>query len=504
MSVQTRTTALQNEIVRLYCTFEYNGRLTNPASQPLVEIIDTDGVTILDTVQAQMEHTGIWYADWYVPANLPLGSYYDRWTFQWASTSSVSELTMTFTVYGLESYINFLSSAISHSISDRVAQLMKDLSNDFIYECMHIPVYFEQAMRIQQENQAKRVKQYYYFILDADKYEVSADAVYFNNGQRFTVWQSLIPFYSSSSSSTSSSSSDSVGNITSSSTSSSSSSVDSPSSSSSSSSSSTSSHSLSSIDSSSSSSIDSSSTSSAPPATTTTTTTPWVYKPTLTCVGTGAPTSSGVLTKISGTGPTTITFTSYTSKTSRFSTIYSLAYNNWNRDPRPIARVNNRLVDDGWFVDWNGKVYFDGIMAPEDGVNMAYNFAYFSEEEILAFLGLGLQIMNATPPASIVYNSLNTMPGEWNAPVLLYAAITALKRLVFGLNFQEKMIIFGEPEQARQTIGTFQQLYQEYNTLWLEIKKNAKTQKLYGMAQISMPEYTLPGGRSRWFRYMFK
>ena len=27
MSVQTRTTAIQNEIVRLYCTFEYDGLL---------------------------------------------------------------------------------------------------------------------------------------------------------------------------------------------------------------------------------------------------------------------------------------------------------------------------------------------------------------------------------------------------------------------------------------------------------------------------------------------
>jgi hypothetical protein len=57
------------------------------------------------------------------------------------------------------------------------------------------------------------------------------------------------------------------------------------------------------------------------------------------------------------------------------------------------------------------------------------------------------------------------------------------------------MIIFGEPEQARQAIASFQQLYQDYNTLWLEIKKNAKTQKLYGMAQYVTPEYTLPGGR---------
>ena len=478
MSFQSRTTALQNEVVRLYCQFEYNGRLMNPAGQPLVEIIDTDGVTVLDTVIAQNEYNGVYYADWYVPANLPLGSYYDRWTFQWSNSTGVTEQNMLFTVHGLESYINFISPAISHSISQRAAQLMKDLSNEFIYEAMHIPVYWEQAMRVQQENQAKRVKQYYYIVLDADKYEVSEGAVYFNNGQKFTVWQSIVPFYSTSSSESSSSSSESISTSSSSSISDSLSSLSSESSLSSSSS-----------------SIDSLS-SSSEIVTTTTTTTQWVYQPTLTTVGTGNPSTSGTLTKISGNGPTTINFVSYTAKTSRFSTVYSLAYKHqWNKDPRPIVRVNNRIVDDGWIVDWNGRIYFDGLMAPEDSVNMTYNFAYFSDEEILSFLYLGLQIMNSQPPASVVYTTLDSMPGEWNAPVLLYAAITALKRLIFGLNFQEKMVIFGEPDQARQAIASFQQLYQDYSTIWQETAKNAKTRKLYGMSQISVPEYTLPGGR---------
>jgi hypothetical protein len=489
MSIQTRTTALQNEVVRLYCQFFSNGNLRNPAAQPLVEIIDTDGVTVIDTVIAQQEHVGIFYADWYVPANLPLGNYYDKWTFQWDGYSSVTEMTMLFSVYSLDSYINFISPAVSHIVSDRVVQLMKNLSNDFIYESMHIPVYWEQVQRIQQENQQKRTSKYYYFILDSDYYTVDKEAIYFHNGQKYTVWQELVPSHSSSSYSSDSDTS-------------SSSSINSQSSNSSNSSSS--SFSISS----SSSSIDSSSSSSEDiVTTTTTTTTEWVYQPTLTCVGTGNPLSSGVLTKVSGTGPATITFTSYTSKTSKFSTIYSAAYPNWVRDPRPITRVNNRIVDDGWHVDWNGKIYFDGIMAPEDSVNVSYQFAYFSDEEILSFLNLSLQIMNSTPPASIVYSNLNNMPIEWNAPVLLYAAVTALKRLIFGLNFREKAVIFTRPDDpnaAQQAIQNFKDLYTDYSTLWTEVSKNAKTRKLYGMAMYVTPEYSLPSGRSRWFRYMYK
>jgi len=489
MSVQTRDTALQNEVVRLYFTFEKDGRLANPAGQPLVEIIDSDGVTVLDSLNAQLESTGVFYVDWFVPENLPLGGYYDRWTFQWTSGSSVSEHVILFTVHSFDSYVNFISPAISHNISQRVIQLMKDLSNDFIYEAMHIPIYWEQAMRIQQENQEKRVEKYYYFTLDNDWYNVSSEAVYFNNNQRFKVWQDLVPYHSSSSSSSYSSGDNSTSSN--SSGSSSSSSFDS------SSTSSQSSESVGNVSSSSSSAV----------ATTTTTTTDWSYKPTLTVVGTGAPEASGVLVKISGDGPDSIPFIAVEAKQSMFSTVYDLAYQNWNKDWRPKVRLNNRLVDDGWVVDYNGRIFFDGLMAPEDSVNLMYKFAYFSDEEILSFLDFGLQMMNSVPPSSVTYMNLMTMPIEWNAPVLLYAAILALKRLIFGLNFQEKRVIFTSPEYPdgyKDAIQNFKDLYTDYNTLWMEVKKDAKTRKLPGMALYVTPEYTLPGGRSRWFRYLYK
>ena len=493
MSVQTRTTALQNEIVRLYCTFEKDGRLANPAAQPLIEILDTDGATILETVQGQMEHTGVWYADWYVPANLPVGNYYDRWTFQWDASSGITELVQTFNVYSLDSYINFISPGITYDTSDRVFQLVKDLANEFIYEAQHIPIYWEQAMRIQQENQRKRVKNYYYFTLDSDIYSATEGASYFNNGQKFTVLRTLVPTDSSSSSG----SSESAGNVSSSSSSTSSIDSSSSGSSDSSSSSSASSESLG--------NFSSSSSSEDIPVTTTTTT--WVNKTILGCVGTGAPTNSGTLTKVSGTGDSTIVFLSYTSQMSRLSTIYSLAYPNWNRDPRPIVRLNNRVIDDGWYVDWNGRVYFDRLMAPEDTVYMAYNFAYFKDEELMAFLDFGLKMMNTVPPASTSYGSLATMPFEWDAPVLLFAAMQGLRRLIFGLNFQEKFVIFARPENleaTQQVIQNMKDLLTQYEALWLEVKKDVKTRRLPGIAQYVTPEYTLPGGRSRWFRYLYK
>jgi len=458
MSIQTRTTAIQDEIVRLYFQFQKDGVLSTPDGQPSVEIIDTDGVTILDSITPQREHEGVYFVDYYVPANLPLGSYYDRWTYQWTNVTGVVETTNIFSVHSLDTYINFISDATDLNVSDRVSQLMRDLTNDFIYEAQHIPVYREQGMRIQQEDQQKRIKHYYYFDISNTCTWASEGTVYYeaSSGNRFTVFQDMEDTCSSSSSESQ----------------------------------------LNSSSSESSSSTSSNSSSSSENA-------DWTPQITLTCVGNRNPPTSGTLTKVSGEGSDTLTYGAFTTKTSNYSTVYGFAYKEWNQEPRPIVYVNNRIVDDGWHVDYNGKIYFDTLMAPEDSVNVSYNFAYFSPEEIAGFLRAGLQMMNATPPASWKYRNLINAPWDWDAGIILYAAVLALKRLLFGLNFQEKRLIYGDPEQISVAMGNFQDLYKQYYELWNEIREDIKKQ-LPNISQYVTPEYTLPGGRSRWFRYLYK
>jgi len=494
MSTQSRSGALQDELVRLYSRFISDGVLANPAGQPMVEILDCDGVTVLDTVAAQIESTGVYYVEWYVPANLPLGEYYDRWTFQWSGDSSVQEMVNVFSVFALDSYINFLSQGKSLNVSNRARQLMNDLSNLFIYEVQHKPVYWEQGRRIRQEDQHKRKKTTYYFELDSEHYHAYEGDVYFHNGQKFTVSKELLNNSSSSSITSSSSSIDS----------SSSESVVSGSSSSSSSDSSFSSSS--SLDSSSSTSSSSTSQDleydSDPP---------YVEKVLLTTIGTGDPKATGTLSLVTGSGTSEISFIGVAKKEGTFSTIFDFAFKNWNQDPRPIVRLNNtRIVDDGWHADYQGKIYLDRLMAPEDYINVSYNFAYFSEEELLSFLTFGLRMMNTVPPASQQYNNLNTAPLSWDAPILMWAAATALKRIIFGLGCQEKQIVFGGPDNinsedaARAFQETLKGLYADYLEFYKESSENVKTKRLPGMAIAVQPEYTLPGGRSRWFRYLFK
>jgi len=364
MAVLSRVNAVQGEYVRLYCTFERDGNLSDPVIPVTVTIVSKnyysessstssstdyssssqtesssstwqDNTTSFGPLLAKREAQGIWYVDWFVPFSLPVGSYYDIWTFKWDSNTPV-EAVFEFDVHPA-GQVNFWSSpAIVNQISDNVLAMIRDLSNDFIYEAQHIPVYWEQAYRTE----------------DVD----------------------------------------------------------------------------------------------------------------------------------------TVT----------------TAYGNWNRDFKPLVRKNNRLVTD-WVVDYNGRIRFNSSLDPEDTVYVTYKFAYFSSEEMLDFLMAGLYAMNGTPPASETYMGLGGMPFVWVYGVLLYAAMTAFQRLVFGLAWQERAIIYGEtPELQQRAMDNIAKIYADYNETWKEWAKNIKSRKLPGISMIVTPEYTLPGGRSRWFRYMYK
>ena len=377
MSLQNRTTAVQGEYVRLYCRFIQDGILFDPMTPPTVFITDNSyyqessssssfsssssrssqswawdsstssfsssmssdnnpGIGFGPFV-AQKENTGVWFVDWLVPDNLPVGMYFDVWKYQWTLDIKSKTEIFEINVSKFDTIINSNSPALVSRVGDIVYGMVNDLANNFIYEAMHIPIYWEQGYRV---------------------------------GNRKT---------------------------------------------------------------------------------------------------------------------------------------FNFAYKNWNQDPKPIVRINQRIYPAGWMPNYDGSIFFEKNLDPEDMVYAQYNFRYFSDEEILDFLNMGLYAMNATPPASENYTNINSAPFIWRFGIILYAAIRAMQRLVFGLNFQERAIIFAEkPELVQNAINNFKQLYSDYNALWLEVKKDVKTLKLPGIGQISVPEYTLPGGRSRWFRYMYK
>jgi len=362
MRVQTRETALQGEYVRLYARFIKDGQLADPWQAPSVFItgneyyqesssestdettntsdLPTDGIGT-GPFSALRESTGVWYVDWFVPVNQPVGWMYDVWTLGWTIDDKVEQKIFQFEVHAADNFINWVSPNIVHEIGPVGASMLYDLQNIFLYEAQHIPVYREQGIRVKSEKN---------------------------------------------------------------------------------------------------------------------------------------------LTK----------FNFFCNRT-------------WNDSPAPLVYQNNRILDTGWYADYKANVYFDVPRDPEDIIESSYQFRYFTDEELMQFLLMGLYQMNSIPPSSQTYTNVASAPWPWRACILLYAAIMGLRRIVLGMNFQEKSLIFGEDwAMVQQKIDNLKALYAEYLEEWKEQAKNVKTMRLPGIGQISLPEYTLPGGRSRWFRYLYK
>jgi len=184
-------------------------------------------------------------------------------------------------------------------------------------------------------------------------------------------------------------------------------------------------------------------------------------------------------------------------------TTYKTNFPRLNQSSGVKVYRNQELVENGFSIDFfKGKIIFDNPNTEYDIINIDYNFRWFSDPQLMAFLNNGVQRLNISPPVS--YHSLLRLPERF-IPCILYAAtIDALRELMLSLQFQEPQIIFGGSEKSQNVFSSFDTLkknYEESLKTMLEAKKLGPYTGLTRM--VVVPEYTLPGGRSRYFRYLF-
>ena len=181
---------------------------------------------------------------------------------------------------------------------------------------------------------------------------------------------------------------------------------------------------------------------------------------------------------------------------------YKLTFTRWNQAYGTRVYRNNKLVEDGLTINYfNGTIIFDNPLSQYDTIHADYNFRWFSDEQLDRFLLNALHLVNFNPPQSTF--NLNTIPDLY-VPLLLYgAAKDAMRELLMCLQFQQPQQVFGGMEAAKSAFSNIETLKKNYE----EEFKTQLDKKKYGRYPrtkvIVTPEYTLPGGRSRWFRYMF-
>lgn len=176
---------------------------------------------------------------------------------------------------------------------------------------------------------------------------------------------------------------------------------------------------------------------------------------------------------------------------------------NWNQSRGTLIYLNKEVISDGFTVDFvKGCVVFDNLLTDADFVSATYNFRWFDDEKLDRFLANSIQVYNSYTP--FTYYGIGNLPSSNIAACLYGAAVDAIRSLMFSLNWREPAEFFGGPEMAQQRFQMLNELKKNYEETWKALLEQKKLFPYRGLTRaIVTPEYTLPGGRSRWFRYLF-
>ena len=182
---------------------------------------------------------------------------------------------------------------------------------------------------------------------------------------------------------------------------------------------------------------------------------------------------------------------------------FDFTYPRWNQSSRVKIYRNKKLLTTGFNINhFKGRITFDNELLPQDIVNMDYDFRWFTDEELDCFLNNALMAFNSYPP--VQGYTLENVPAIHMPAILYGAAKDALRQLMMCLQFQEPAQVFGGLERAQQVFGNIETLKQNYEKDWDKLTEVKKYGRYPSMHLVVVPEYTSPGGRSRWFRYLFK
>ena len=192
-------------------------------------------------------------------------------------------------------------------------------------------------------------------------------------------------------------------------------------------------------------------------------------------------------------------------------TIFDSAFFRWNNDKFLKIELNNVIIqpDDTDFpytINFdNGTIEFDSALDYNDEVTASYTFAFFSDEQINSFFKQATAQWSMLPPYGgprSIYSAYTTARHS----IMVGASLLAFRELLFQLAIQERRIIFDNASQGdgwTQVKDLFKMLHDAFEKDW-DALKEAKKVKLPSIASIVTPAYTLPGGRSRMFRYLYK
>lgn len=184
-------------------------------------------------------------------------------------------------------------------------------------------------------------------------------------------------------------------------------------------------------------------------------------------------------------------------------TTVQYTYPNWNSDFTPTIYKNGVILTTGYTVNKsNGYLTFSSALRHHeifDSIEADYRFSVFTDKELINFMYIGLAYFNAMRRTTSY--TLNTASAGAQAAILYGGAYNAINFILISMLNQQFRVKWGDEwKELSSTLASLRDIYKAAIDKIAEEKKY----RLAGTSAISVPEYSLPGGRSRFFRYLYK
>jgi hypothetical protein len=157
-----------------------------------------------------------------------------------------------------------------------------------------------------------------------------------------------------------------------------------------------------------------------------------------------------------------------------------------------------------------GKLYFfnnygNPVSIQEyDTILVTYYVKLFTNAQINNALYLALQAINAQPGLNKI-SSVVSVPFYYDQTLVAGATYYLLRQLAVGLNSRERRLLVQDPDQGSfDAVANIKDTAKMYQEEFGELLKKLPLAVRPIMGTISVPEYALPGGRSRLFRSLWK
>ncbi len=179
-------------------------------------------------------------------------------------------------------------------------------------------------------------------------------------------------------------------------------------------------------------------------------------------------------------------------------TTASFSFPRWNQPAGARVFVNGNLITSGFVVDYlRGEIVFSSVLSQYDEIQASYTFRWFTDDELDTFITLAVDVFNQYAPHT-VYNiaTLERNYARAGVTVAHQAAVFVLRRMMFDLHMQEPAKVFGGMERADKLMGSLNNLKQNIEEDLTKLYKEKAKGPYLGLTKtVTVPEFTLPGGR---------